>query len=165
MASAGAKPAAAAAAGAKPRRMMTIAEREAAAAKAKKDSEPKAESAKPAAAAARKPAAAAIQSPKKSAVQMDVALSKDAWGWDTMASVHVSGNRAQFANLRKCTAVAIKTADGNIVTGTQCGTVHLRITTDDGRNVRLKIDNVLFNERFTSNLLSGERLTQHEGWE
>src|SRR5680860_64366 len=82
-----------------------------------------------------------------------------------MASVHVSGNRAQFASLRKCTAVTIKTADGNIVTGTQCGTVHLRITTDDGRNVRLQIDNVLFNERFTSNLLSGEKLTQHDGWE
>jgi hypothetical protein len=164
VASAGAAPAAAAAASAgKGRRIMTMAQREAAE-KAKKDSERKSESAKPAA-AEKKPAAAAAQPPKKSAVQMDVALSKDAWGWDTMASVHVSGNRAQFANLRKCTAVQIKTADGNIVTGTQCGTVHLRITTDDGRNVRLQIDNVLFNERFTSNLLSGEKLTQHEGWE
>jgi len=165
VASAGANPAAAAAGAGGPRRIMTIADREAAAAKAKKDSEPKAESARPAAAERKpekKPAAAVAP---KSAVQLDVALSKDAWGWDTMASVHVSGNRAQFANLRKCTAVQIKTADGNIVTGTQCGTVHLRITTDDGRNVRLQIDNVFFNERFTSNLMSGEKLTQHEGWE
>jgi hypothetical protein len=153
---------------AKPRKLLTLREKEEQE-KRKKDSEKKPESAKPAAVKKSAPAAApapvAPAPPKKSAVQLDALLSKDAYGWDTMASVHVSGNRAQFSSLRKCTAVAVKTADGNIVTGTQCGTVHLRVTTDDGRNIRLSIENVLFNERFTSNLLSGEKLTQHEGWE
>ena len=150
--SAAPKPAAAA----KPKRLMTERQRE--------------ELAKAKAAPARKPEAkkeekSAAQLKPRNYAQLDTALASDAWGWDTMASVCISGNRTRFTTLRKCPAVQIKTADGSIVTATQQGTVVIRITTDQGKNIRLAIDNVLFHERFASNLLSGERLTKQLGWE
>jgi len=126
----------------------------------------------------RKPAAAVTAKPAKietsqtqvrvkplNAEQLDAALSDTAWGLDSMASVGASGNRHRFATLRKCPAVQIKTADGSIVTATHCGTVVLRIALDNGRTIRLSIDNVMYHERFASNLLSAMVLTERLGWE
>ncbi len=98
-------------------------------------------------------------------VSLDVALADDAWGWDSMASSCCSGNRERFISLRKCPAVPVKVADGNTVTATQIGSVPLRVTTDSGKVVRIVIDDVLFHERFASNLLSSELLTKELGWQ
>ena len=99
-----------------------------------------------------------------SLVPLDALLGNDAFGWDTMASVSISGNRARFATLRKVPPVHIKTADGSVVTATFAGTVVLHITLSDGRNIKLLVHDVLYNSRFASNLLSSGVLTRL-GWE
>jgi hypothetical protein len=102
----------------------------------------------------------------RSDVPLDVALADDAWGWDTMASSSCSGNRDRFTTLRKCPAVPVKVADGSIVHATHIGSAPLRVTTDCGKVVRIVIENVLYHERFVSNLLSGELLTSKQyGWQ
>jgi transposase InsO family protein len=98
-------------------------------------------------------------------VMLDAALADSAWGWDTMASSCCSGNRSRFSTLRKCQPVPVKVADGNIVQVTHIGSVALRVPLDNGRVVRIVIDNVLYDKRFSSNLLSGELLTKELGWE
>lgn len=152
-----------------PVKKMTIAEKEAqAAAKAKETAKraPKVPIAKPEArgAAAKQETNGTSLKPLKYA-QLDAKLSSDAWGVDSMASVPVSGNRNNFVSLRKVPEVQIKTADGSIITANQAGTVLLSINTDKGRTVRIKIDGVLYHERFASNLLSCEKLTKELDWE
>jgi transposase InsO family protein len=126
-------------------------------------------SAPPAAASQRVPqqqsAKAATQKPRTATVSLDAALADDAWGWDTMASSCCSGNRARFASLKKCAAVPVKVADGSIVGATHIGSVPLRVTAQDGKVVRIMLENVLYHERFVSNLLSGELLTKKLGWQ
>jgi len=102
--------------------------------------------------------------PKK-IVQLDAALADDAWGWDSMASSCCSGNRARFISLRKCTAIPVKVADGGFVHATHIGSVALRVVTDCGKVVRIVIDNVLYHQSFSSNLLSSELLTKKLGWQ
>ena len=68
---------------------------------------------------------------------LDAKLADDAWGWDTMASVCISGNRERFITLRKCPPVPIKTADGSIVTAVHSGSVILRIKLDSGEHIRI----------------------------
>ena len=96
--------------------------------------------------------------------QMDERLSQDAWGVDSMASVHVSGNRALFATLRKCSPVQIKTADGTVITANQSGTVRVRAQTDTGGGYKITVTDVLYHSSFTSNLLSAVTLTRAMGW-
>jgi transposase InsO family protein len=98
-------------------------------------------------------------------IPLDVALADDAWGWDTMASSCCSGNRARFSTLSTCAAVPVKVADGDVVSATHIGSVPLRVQTDSGKVVRIELNNVLFHERFASNLLSGELLTKKLGWQ
>ena len=99
-------------------------------------------------------------------MELDVELSNSAWGWDTMASSCCSGNRARFAALRRCAAVPVKVADGSIVEVTHIGSVPLRVRLDNGRVVRIVLDDVLYHKRFASNLLSGELLTSEGyGWQ
>jgi transposase InsO family protein len=98
-------------------------------------------------------------------VPLDVALADDAWGWDSMASACCSGNRERFITLRKCPAVPVKVADGNVVSATHVGSVALRVVTDSGPVVRIVIDDVLYDRRFASNLLSSELLTKKLGWQ
>jgi hypothetical protein len=110
-----------------------------------------------------------LSSHKKSklcaSVPLDVALANDAWGWDSMASSCCSGNRDRFITLKKCPAVPVKVADGNIVNATHIGSAPLRVMTDTGKVVRIVINNVLYHERFASNLLSSELLTKKLGWQ
>ena len=96
--------------------------------------------------------------------QIDAVLRENGWGADSMASVHVSGNREMFKTLRKCTAIAIKTANGDTVTASQCGSVELRFTADTGKNKSIVLQDVLFHKSFAANLLSVERLTKQLGW-
>ena len=95
---------------------------------------------------------------------LDTLLGADAFGWDTMASVGISGNRDLFATLRKVAPVHIKTADGSVVTSTYAGTVVLHITLEDGRNIKLLVHDVQYHSRFASNLLSSGVLVSL-GWE
>ena len=151
--------------------MMTLREKEAAEAEAKVKAEAKAKEAarrapKPVPKPERTGAPLMPKGPLKprNYAELDAALASTAFGWDTMASVCISGNRDIFSTLRKCPAVQIKTADGSIVTATQSGTVAMRVTTDQGKTIRVPISDVLFHERFASNLLSGERMTKVLGW-
>jgi hypothetical protein len=123
--------------------------------------------AKVVAGAARSEELAKSVQPKAAAQQvpLDAALADTAWGWDTMASSCCSGNKARFATLRTCPAVPVKVADGSVVNATQIGSVPLRVPLDDGRVVRIVIDHVLYDKRFSSNLLSGELLTKKLGWQ
>ena len=98
-------------------------------------------------------------------ISLDLALADDAWGWDTMASSCCSGNRERFAELHKRAAVSVKLADGSIVSVTHAGSVPLRMATQSGRVVRVELHDVLYHERFASNLLSGELLTKKLGWQ
>ena len=92
------------------------------------------------------------------------ALRTGTWGLDTMASIHVSGNKSAFGTLHKAPEIQIKVADGGIVSAMQCGSVPLRLTTDGDKACKVELDSVYFNERFDANLLSWGRL-YHQGWE
>jgi transposase InsO family protein len=106
----------------------------------------------------------AIPTSAAAGANLDAALADNAWGMDSMASVSCSGNRTQFETLQRCPPVQVKVADGSIVTATQTGSVPLRIVLDNGKTIRLVIDNVYYHARFASNLLSQQRLVQ-KGWE
>jgi len=123
----------------------------------------------PAAVAAVVPAAPVTKIKAQPAVKhvfsVDVQLTQNAWGFDTMASAACSGNRRLFTSLRSCLAVPVKVADGGVVNVSQIGTVELRLRNTHGDIVRIAIGDVLFHEQFASNLLSGELLRQKHGWE
>jgi hypothetical protein len=88
-----------------------------------------------------------------------LAESDCAWGVDTMASLHVSGNRALFASgLQECSPVSVEVADGSFVTATHVGDVQLTVKTSNGEDVTLPIRGVHFHERFSANLLSWNAL-------
>jgi transposase InsO family protein len=101
----------------------------------------------------------------RSMTKLDAALSKDAWGWDTMASSGCSGNRDQFVDLRKCPAVPVTGMDGNVVNATHIGSVALRAHTTTGKVVRLIVHNVLYDKRFACNLLSSGKMVEKYGWQ
>ena len=99
------------------------------------------------------------------AASVEKALANTAWGMDSMASLHVSGNRALFqSGLKECAPVPVQVADGSFVTATHVGSVQLCVKTAKGESVVLPIDNVYFHERFSANLLSWGVL-QGLGWE
>ena len=77
-----------------------------------------------------------------------------AWGADSMASIHCSGNKALFSNMRKCKPVSVQVANHAIVMPTYCGTVKIRVTTSSGKSMIIPIHNVYYHESFAANLLS-----------
>lgn len=91
-------------------------------------------------------------------------LSKHSWGVDTMASIHVSGNRHLFRSLRKCQPIPVEMADGRTVTVMQKGSVTLRIHTADGRPITIVVDDVYHHASLPYNLLSMLEL-RSKGWE
>ena len=96
---------------------------------------------------------------------LDVALATTAWGVDTMASMHCSGNRSLFTSLQRCTPISVELADGSFVTAQHRGAVTLRMRSTSSRApVSIAINGVYYHERFAANLLGMMRLTQ-EGWE
>ena len=86
------------------------------------------------------------------------------WGVDSMASLHISGDRRQFSSLRRCKPVSVLVADGNTVKATHRGTVPICVKTSGGISVIFKARNVYYHERFTTNLLSWSVL-RDRGWE
>ena len=92
--------------------------------------------------------------------EMDKALATTAWGCDSMASISLSGNRDNFATLKRCPPVDVKTVDGNVLTAKQWGTVLIRVNTTAGKSLTLRIDDVYYSPGATSNLLSTETLTK-----
>jgi len=101
----------------------------------------------------------------KSYSEIDKALATTAWGWDSMSSVQCCGNKSNFKSLRNDTPISVKTADGSTVIARQKGTVTLRITTVDGKNLKIEIDDVWYSEKFAANLLSGGVMVRRLGWE
>ena len=94
----------------------------------------------------------------------DKALANYAWGIDSMASLHVSGNKDLFAGLKKCAPISVQMADGGTVTTMHYGTVRLKVSVAGGRTVGIPIENVYYHERFAANLLSWNVLRVKE-WE
>jgi hypothetical protein len=99
-----------------------------------------------------------------SAGNISKALATTAWGMDSMASMHVSGNRRLFRWLRKVDAVEVEVADGSIVPAQYCGTVELRLKAASGKIVHVTMKDVYFHERFSANLLSWGTLCL-QGWQ
>ena len=96
---------------------------------------------------------------------LSVALSTTAWGIDTMASVHCTGNRNLLFNFRRCAAVPVEVADGAIVTAMHCGSVDIRVSIPNREKpIRITVEQVYYHERFSANLLSWGSLKQL-GWE
>ncbi|MDR3737610.1 MAG: reverse transcriptase domain-containing protein [Terracidiphilus sp.] len=85
------------------------------------------------------------------------------WGVDSMASIHLSGNKKLFTRLRSCPPISVEVADRSVVTTSVCGSVRIRITTAAGKTMVIPIENVYYHERFAANLLSLGLLTQ-DGW-
>jgi transposase InsO family protein len=99
------------------------------------------------------------------AASADKPLADFSWGMDSMASLHVSGNRTLFTSgMRECSPVPIQVADGSFVTATHIGDVQLTVVTVKGETVTLPIEGVHFHERFSANLLSWNVLGD-KGWE
>jgi hypothetical protein len=85
---------------------------------------------------------------------IEEALTSTAWGVDSMASCHLSGNKALFTGLKTVGVTAVGTADGGAVFCTQMGNIHLRLQTAEGKAISITVNNVWYNERVAANLLS-----------
>ena len=87
-----------------------------------------------------------------------------AWGVDTMASLHVSGNRALFTVMEECTPQRVEVADGSIVESKHIGSILLSVATSKGKAVTITVKGVHYHPRFSANLLSMNVLLKL-GWE
>jgi hypothetical protein len=92
------------------------------------------------------------------------ALAAKDWGVDTMASLHVSGNKKLFSGLHLCEAAEVEVANGGIVRASHRGRVVLPIAVADGRSVKVIINNVYYHPSFSANLLSWGTL-KADGWQ
>jgi hypothetical protein len=86
------------------------------------------------------------------------------WGVDSMASLHCSGNKALFSNMKKCKPVSVQVANHAIVTPMYYGTVKIRVTTSSGKSMIIPIHHVYYHETFAANLLSANVLCDMK-WE
>ncbi len=91
-------------------------------------------------------------------------LSTLAWGMDSMASLHVSGNRALFTEMSECKPQRVEVADGSTVEARHIGNVLLSVATTEGQVVLIAVKGVYYHERFSANLLSWNVL-RAMGWE
>lgn len=84
------------------------------------------------------------------------------WGVDSMASLHISGNKSLFTDLKRCDPVKIQVANSEYVTANCRGTVHVTVKMDGGRLQRIPFEKVYFNDQFSSNLLSSQVLARQK---
>jgi hypothetical protein len=84
------------------------------------------------------------------------------WGVDSMASLHISGNKSLFSNLKRCDPVQIQVANSEYVTANCRGTVHVTVKMDGGQVKRIPFEKVYFNDQFSSNLLSSQVLARQK---
>ena len=95
----------------------------------------------------------------------DAALATTAWGIDTMASCHISGNKELFRGLKSCPPASITVADGTTVRCMMRGSVRIRVlSADKTKRIGIDVDDVYYHERFAANLLSMGTL-KNLGWE
>ena len=118
----------------------------------------------PKAAAAAKPFSApnGIVGVRSAGTSIDDALAGDSWGIDSMASTHISGNRAIFGRLTRCAEVKVKVANGEFVKANQTGTVTVKFRDIQKRIVTATLDQVLYHPKFVSNLLCLARMTDEK---
>ena len=101
---------------------------------------------------------------RSSAKAIAESLAADGIGVDSMASLHVTGNKGMLVGIVPCAPVTITVADGQTVTCNKRGTMLLRLPrAEDGSAFGVRLEPVYYNERFAANLLSVGRLTD-EGW-
>ena len=82
-------------------------------------------------------------------------LAGNHWGVDSMASLHISGNRDQLVSLSRCSPIQVEVADGTYVTAQYKGSVRLKVKLINiSEEVIIPIEDVYYNERFSANLLS-----------
>ena len=81
-----------------------------------------------------------------------------------MASLHCSGNKALFSNLKRCKPVDVQVANHEIVAPRYRGTVKMRVLTAAGKPLLIPIHNVYYHEAFAANLLSWNVLREMQ-WE
>ena len=110
-------------------------------------------------------AARAVPPPRFKKQSLDAALASTAWGVDTMASVHISGNRKLFSNLKNVAHVEVQTIEGlTKVLSNQLGTISLRVWSEQKQiPVQIKVEDVYYSDRVSSNLLSWVKLSKL-GW-
>jgi transposase InsO family protein len=112
-------------------------------------------------------AARAVPEPRFVKQSLDAALASSAWGVDSMASCHISGNKEQVTGLRRVAPVRIKVADGAFVECDRIGRANIRVMgskNGDKKLVKIEINDVYYHERFAANLLSWNML-RLLGWE
>jgi hypothetical protein len=86
------------------------------------------------------------------------------WGIDSMASLHLSGDKSLFAGgLKCCKPLLVDVANGERVTVRHCGTVHVSVATEGGQQFRIRFDKVYYHPKFSANLLSSQVLNK-QGW-
>ena len=84
------------------------------------------------------------------------------WGVDSMASLHISGNKSLFTGLKRCDPVKIEVANSQFVTATHRGTVFVNVKVEGGGMHRIPFEKVYFNEQFSRNLLSSQVLNSQK---
>lgn len=90
-------------------------------------------------------------------------LTEGAWGVDTMASVHVTGNKKVFSGpLRPSKEIRVEVANGDVVSASMTGDVRMQLVSTAGEKVSVRL-RVYYSARFGANLLSWGRL-KLEGW-
>jgi len=101
----------------------------------------------------------------KAAASAHGSLSESSWGIDSMASVHLTSNRALFHSLRRAPRpVMVEVANGALITTRQYGTVKLRMKVAGTNDiVTLAIKDVYYHPSFSLNLLSWNMLRE-QGW-
>jgi len=105
---------------------------------------------------------------QKQQKSLDVALKTTAKAVDTGASVSTTSNRSTLVNVRRCSPMPIKLADGTVLTATYKGDLPLRLRTAENSESStytvVNIKDVYFHERFDANLLSWGCMKE-DGWE
>lgn len=86
------------------------------------------------------------------------------WGVDSMASVHITGNKAHLQNIRKGRWIKIKTADNGMIDTNTVGDVKISMNCANGEIYTFTLPAVYYHEAIAANLISGQRL-RGEGFE
>lgn len=104
--------------------------------------------------------------PKTSAIDLHASLKNHEWGVDTMASVHICGDKSKFVgSLKPCRAVEVKVADGAVVTAKLSGTVVIHAqTVDKSKTLKYLLSGVLYHPNFSLNLISWVKLKK-QNWQ
>lgn len=91
---------------------------------------------------------------------LEVQLKQSSWGLDSMASVHVTGNKSLLSGRRGCTPMRIMCANGETIVASTMGTVTLRMRSQGGTVRTVRISDVYYSEQMSANLLSAQKLCQ-----